>query len=117
MGGWHTKKGDALAVCRWDGEQLCCDDDDSRSGSLFYPCSDTDILADMIGRYSKYDGKIIIGIDAALAWPAQFAKLVNRAPTADAGVCFKPGKHIDNPYLFRETERFVKRKVLTGTKE
>ena len=117
MGGWHTKKGDAVAVCRWDGQYLCCEDDDSESGSLFYPGDENGLLAETIGRASKEDARIIIGIDAALAWPVQFVKLVCQAPTADPSVCFKLGLAIDNPYLFRETDRFVKRTVLTGSKE
>jgi hypothetical protein len=117
MGGWHTKNGDALAVCLWDGEKLCCDEYDSRSGALFYPCDDSGHLAVVVDHAVEDGARIVVGIDAALAWPIQFTKLVNQAPSADPGVCFKPGKHIDNPYLFRETERFVKRHVLTGSKE
>ncbi|MBF0633989.1 MAG: hypothetical protein HQK85_04975, partial [Nitrospinae bacterium] len=84
-------------------------------GSLFFPVSEC--VCEIIKQARKDDAQIIIGIDAALAWPVKFVKLVNSAPAADHLPNFKPDGAINNPYLYRETERFIKKNVMTVAKD
>lgn len=138
MGGWHTDEGtggDGLAVCKWDGSDLShvgewC-------GRLFYPVksyapqltgqasqnnvanfissiaavAEDQILDGLVSAMVAEKARIVIAIDAALAWPAEFVELVNKAPSAGHEAKFALGNAIDNPYLYRETERFIKAAV------
>lgn len=134
MGGWHTRRtsgGDALAVCKWDGTSLSHVRD--RKGRLFYPitthkpqhahnpgsavakfvspsntvCEDQ-LLDGLVSAMIAEGARIIIAIDAALAWPKAFAELVAKAPAAGHLPTFGlTKKAIENPYLYRETERFI----------
>lgn len=115
MGGWHTTTGDALAVCKWDGYALS--HVQAMDGALFYPVSAQGALAQVIRLAEKESARIIIGIDAALAWPAKFVALAGGAPQAAHLPDFVLGTSIDNPYLYRDTERFVKQHILTGANE
>lgn len=103
MGGWHTKNGDALAVCWWNGKQWgqwCI------SGHHFYPVHKS--VKDLFDKLSGLDAKTVIAIDAALAWPLSFSKLVASADTASHIPSFEPTADMNNPYLYRETERFIR---------
>jgi hypothetical protein len=115
MGGWHTDKGDALAVCRWDGAALS--HVEATKGSLFYPVAADGPLAKAITQVQDEDARLVVGIDAALAWPRKFVELVSQAPAATHMPDFAPGDSISNPYLYRETERFIKQHVMTGANE
>lgn len=80
-----------------------------KSGSLFYPTEECiDIF---IGKAKEEQAHLVIGIDAALAWPVKFAELVASAPGASHQPKFELNGAITNPYLYRETERFVKTKI------
>jgi hypothetical protein len=115
MGGWHTEKGDALAVCKWDGATLV--HVDAQKGSFFYPVEDDGPVAAVIQQARAEEARVVIGIDAALAWPRKFVQLVIAAPAATHLPAFALGDSIDNPYLYRETERFVKQHIMTGANE
>lgn len=107
MGSWHKKEkknGDALAVCKWDGRKLSHVDE--WNGQMFYPAKG--VLAGTISKATQQEAKIIIAVDGALAWPASFADLVAAAPSASHLPTFSLNGAINNPYLYRETERFIK---------
>lgn len=137
MGGWHGSN-DGLAICKWDGSTLS--QVGEWSGRLFHPVNDyatqptvqasqnnvanfirmkrvakDQILDGLVDAMVAEEARIIIAIDGALAWPAKFAKLVADAPSACHMPTFDPkGRAIDNPYLYRETERFIKAAVSLG---
>jgi hypothetical protein len=115
MGGWHTDDGDAIAICRWEAGKFS--HVNARAGSLFFPVPNGGALAACIEQAEEEDARLVIGIDAALGWPVKFAELVAHAATANHVPEFTLGDSIDNPYLYRETERFVKRCMLTGRNE
>lgn len=104
MGGWHTTEGDALAACRWDGTAL--HHVTAVAGSLFYPVG-ADLQA-VIAQALQARARVVVGIDAALAWPVKFLALATQAPAATHLPIFNRalGQYA-NPYLFRATERYV----------
>lgn len=112
MGGWHGKN-DGFAVCKYKNGKLThiCEE----KGSLFFPVSEC--VSEVIKQARDDNAQIIIGIDAALAWPVKFVKLANSAPAADHLPNFQPDGAINNPYLYRETERFIREKVRRGKNE
>ena len=115
MGGWHTEKGDALAVCVWDGNEF--HHIEAEAGSFLYPIADEGVLARALSQAEEEKARIVIAIDAALGWPRKFVELVQQAHEGNHLPCFHLGCSTDNPYLYRETERFIKNRVLTGSKE
>ena len=118
MGGWHNTskvKGDALAACKWvNGDLLHVE---ATANVAFFPVASDGPLEKCISAAIKEHAKIIVAIDAALGWPASFARLVAEARIGQHNFSFERGSAIANPYLYRETERFIKSHVLTGAKE
>jgi len=115
MGGWHTDDGDALAVCKWESGRLS--HVSAECGHFFYPVHRDGPLAQVIAKAKREGARVVVGIDAALAWPVRFMQLVQAAPQASHMADFDVGDAIDNPYLYRDTERFVKLHFLTGKNE
>ena len=115
MGGWHTKKGDALAICKWN--EGAWEFLKPECKNFFYPTPEKGLVERHLRAALEANARIIIAIDAALAWPIGFVELVQNAPSANHLASFIPTGSIYNPYLYRETERFVKKFVLTGNKE
>ena len=113
MGGWHTKKGDALAVCKWSEGCLEPVGEDLQPGSFFYPCAEGGPVVRVLRQALAEDSQIVIGIDGALAWPTAFADLVLAAPRAEVSAQFQCADGcLSNPILYRETERFIGKRVL-----
>lgn len=104
MGGWHTKKTDAIAILKWNGSEL--ESNSVKSGSLFYPFNKLQEILPM-----NTSGMYIIAIDGALSWPDQFRTLVNESSEANHCPSFVLESSINNPYLYRETERYIKDKI------
>ena len=115
MGGWHTDKGDALAVCKWDGSEL--QHVEATAGALFHPVTDNGPLMKWMNTVQEEDARFVFAIDGALAWPTKFAELVASAPSAEHRCTLKPSDAISNPYLYRQTERFIKNHLLTTNTE
>ncbi|WP_145374849.1 DUF429 domain-containing protein [Symmachiella dynata] len=118
MGGWHNtsqQKGDALAVCKWDGTQL--EHVDATAAITFFPVISDQSLSQHLNAAKSDDAQIIVGIDAALSWPAKFTQLITEAHSFTHDFDFELTDSVNNPYLYRETERFIKRHVQTGMKE
>jgi len=107
LGGWHGMLKDALAVCRWDaGIQY---PSQPTHGRLFYPLDDKTKLIVAIHRAKQETARVIIAVDAALAWPTDFLHLAIRANRAThIASCIATSPQIENTYLFRETDRFIK---------
>jgi hypothetical protein len=53
----------------------------------------------------------VAAIDAAFAWPVDFVKLVQEAPAATHQAVFTLDSAIKNPYLYRQTERYIRNHV------
>lgn len=106
MGGWHGDN-DAVAVCKYSNDNLehVCEE----KGKLFFSVSEC--VTEVIKLARDENAQIIIGIDAALAWPVEFVNLVNSAPFATYCPTFKLDGEINNPCLFRITEKFIKNEV------
>ena len=118
MGGWHNTsqtKGDALAVCKWDGTQL--EHVDATAAITFFPIKPDQSLYQHLNTAKSEDAEIIVGIDAALSWPEKFTQLTREAHSFTHDFGFKLKDSVNNPYLYRETERFIKRHVQTGKNE
>lgn len=118
MGGWHNKsrkKGDALAVCKWDGAKL--HHIVATADITFFPVNREQQLACCLRQATSDDVEIIVCIDAALSWPERFSLLTREAFSFQHDFNFELKDSINNPYLYRETERFIKRHVQTGKKE
>lgn len=118
MGGWHNvshKVGDAFAALKWDGEKL--HHVEATAALSFFPIDEDSVVRKCLDAATKDSAKVIIGIDAALAWPFRFRNLVDEVPDGTHDFSFQLGKAIDNPYLYRQTERFIKQKVQTGSGE
>ncbi|MEI8213104.1 MAG: hypothetical protein WCI02_13220 [Planctomycetota bacterium] len=110
MGGWHTRSKDALAICRWTPSGI--DQHFVDHGRLFFPLSPNSRLINGIEVASKSNEKVIIAIDAALAWPRDFLRLAVSSAKASHLPDFDPNTgQIQNRYMFRETERFIKQHV------
>lgn len=113
MGGWHTTDGDALSVCTLEDGELYLNPPDA--GALYYPVG---AMESAVGPWLTDEiDKAVIAIDAALAWPESYAQLVQHAPHELHLPSFQLGQDIDNPYLYRETERFVKRRILRSNEK
>jgi hypothetical protein len=112
MGGWQStdeKKGDALAVCKWTGSKV--EHFAATAAIQYFPVEEAGVLAKTIDQALAERARIIIGIDAALGWPVEFTRLVRDAAE---GIEFDTRRFesaIKNPYLYRETERFIKSHV------
>ncbi len=104
MGGWHTKKTDAIATLKWNGSEL--ESIRVKSGRLFYPFNE---LQEILPNNTN--SVFIIAIDGALSWPAKFKALVKESSEANHCPSFELESSINNPYLYRETERFIKDKI------
>ena len=118
MGGWHNKhknKGDAIAVCKWINGSF--HHVEATANLTFYPIDRDNPLANCIAAAIDDKAKVIISIDAALAWPICFAKLVSEASGGKHDFSFSLSSVIQNPYLYRDTERFIKHHVQKGPKE
>ena len=118
MGGWHNKDndgGDALAVCQWTGDRLL--NVEATAALTYYPVVEDGPLMKWLSRAINDNARVIVCIDAALAWPMQFRQLVNQASSGKHKFCFDLDGAINNPYLYREAERFIKQRVMTGNKE
>jgi len=109
MGGWQNDdkgKGDALAVCKWlDGE---CQHVEATANVLFFPVGNDGVLAERLREALSEEARVIVAIDAALGWPTDYVKLVSEA---SSGIRYDQrtfDKAINNPYLYRETERFIR---------
>ena len=119
MGGWHnTNKdgGDALAVLRLSGATM--EHLEATAALTYFPVSDDGPLARLLSSAQEEQARIIVCIDAALAWPDSFVRLAMDAKTArhKFPVQLTDGA-INNPYLYRETERYIKKHVMTGNNE
>jgi len=77
----------------------------AQSGNFFYPIEELGPLESAIVRAHENGGRIVISIDAALAWPSRFVELASMAPRAQHEASFILDDAISNPYLCRETER------------
>lgn len=106
VSGWHTN-GDALCVLReddfglqiegrpWHGNlrtDLC----NSESSEV------TDAMLGRCGIWSEDSSHLVFAIDTPLGWPRSFIRLITNSETTlvtPDGRC--------NPYLFRQTERFL----------
>lgn len=118
IGGWHNtemNKGDALAVCRWDGNKL--GHVGATAAITFFPVKSEQLLAQKLALAKSENAQIIIGIDAALSWPERFIQLTAKAHSLTHNFDFELVDAINNPYLYRETERFIKQRIQTGRKE
>jgi hypothetical protein len=116
IGGWHTSYGDAFAACKFSSGNLTHLGE--KSGSMYYPVDPQEIFAKTLKRICEEQARLIIAIDAALAWPVEFVKLVQDAPVGRHLPTFTlPSPAIDNPYLYRETERFIEKAILRGSKK
>ncbi len=104
MGGWHTDNGDAMAVLKWSEGQPT-KPISAQCGIFFYPIEEHGPLESAIVRAHEDGGRIVISIDAALAWPSRFVELASMAPRAQHEASFILADAISNPYLYRETER------------
>jgi hypothetical protein len=111
IGGWHTTNGDAFAACRFSSGEFTLLDDECGSGNLYYPVDRQGIFAKILNRACAEKARIVIAIDAALAWPVEFVKLVRCAPLGGHLPTFTRSRAIDNPCLYRETERFIRRNI------
>lgn len=112
MGGWLGTN-DACAICTFDG--VTAINHYVQDGRLFYPLHD-EIKEFLAAIISNKEDRAVIAIDAALAWPVKFAELVSAAPEMihipESTVTSASTGQIDNPYLFRETERYLRRVCL-----
>jgi hypothetical protein len=115
IGGWHTDNRDAFAALRFSSGGLFHFGEES--GSIYYPVDPQGILSKKLKQICDEQARIIIAIDAALAWPVEFVKLVQDAPAAGHLPTFTLSSAIDNPYLYRETERFIEKTILRGSKK
>ena len=109
MGGWQSKdekKGDALAVSKWVGEEL--HHIEATAAVQFFPVDEDGPLARLVRDALNDRSKIVVAIDAALGWPREFARLVAAAPNGVPYDSRRFESAITNPYLYRETERFIK---------
>lgn len=113
MGSWLGTN-DACAVCRFEKGRLS--NEYAQDGRLFYPLHE-EVQRFVTSAIENPEHRVVIGIDAALAWPTRFTSLVNSAPnmTHLPNPALDPTRmsQIDNPYLFRETERFIRRACLS----
>lgn len=115
IGGWHTDNGDAFAALKFSSGDLVHLGE--QSGSMYYPVDPQGIFSKILKQICEEQARLIIAIDAALAWPVEFVKLVQDAPAAGHLPSFSLRSAIDNPYLYRETERFVEKTILRGSKK
>lgn len=118
MGGWHNTsltKGDALAVCRWN--QGALEHVGETAALTFFPVEPEQGLARCLDKCLENGYEVIVCIDAALSWPSRFAELTREAQSFEHNFDFDLTDSINNPYLYRETERFIKRRVQTGSNE
>jgi hypothetical protein len=109
MGGWHTKRTDAMAWCAMeDGEW--CDPTHVQNGQLFLPDADRNPLAGIVEKILGESAQAVISIDAALGWPKSFRDWVSASPL-DAPIPSFDVSHgeLNNPFLYRAAERFIKK--------
>ncbi len=108
MGGWHTKKTDALAWCAMADGQWC-DSTHVENGQLFLPEADRNPLAGLIERILGEESHAVISIDAALGWPKSFRDWVAASPLDAPIPSFDVSQgELSNPLLYRAAERFIK---------
>jgi hypothetical protein len=115
MGGWQNKdesKGDALAICKWN--EASPEHAEATADVLFFPVDEDKVLSQKVQEAVASQGKIIVAIDAALAWPVDFARLVAKSPEGVEYDRRRFDSAIANPYLYRQTERFIKAHVRKG---
>jgi hypothetical protein len=118
MGGWHNdsdKAGDVFAALKWGGHSL--HHIEATAALSFFPVDGNSVVRKCLDAAKNDSARIVIGIDAALAWPYQFRRLVAEIPDGMHDFAFQLGKAIDNPYLYSQTERFIKQRVRIGSKE
>jgi hypothetical protein len=112
MGGWLGTN-DACAITSFDGATFT--NHFVQDGRLFYPLHD-EIRECLKTIISHSEHRAVIAIDAALAWPVEFAALVAGATqmTHLPAVSFNSAaiRQIAVPYLFRETERYLRQVCL-----
>lgn len=106
MGGWHTSRGDGLAICRWRNGTM--ESVHAEAGALYYPVASEASLAQHLTQALDEGARVVIAIDAALAWPVDFRDLVVAAPEAAYLPDFeRQDGALQNRHLYRDTERFV----------
>ncbi|HVX15901.1 MAG TPA: hypothetical protein VHC22_32255 [Pirellulales bacterium] len=113
MGGWHNKDkagGDALAVCKWTSNGL--EHVEATADVTFYPVSGESVLNRKLTDALKENASVIVCVDAAFSWPEAFRRLVDEIPEGQHRFTFTLTDGISNPYLYRETDRFIKKHVL-----
>lgn len=113
MGGWHNKKndkGDALAVCKCVGTN--CSHVEATAALTFFPVSQNGPLVKALTVALSEQATIIVCIDAAFSWPETFRQLVAEVPQSTHEFSFTLTEAINNPYLYRETDKFIKSLVL-----
>ena len=114
VGAWHcdknTKSKDCICVVSGQNptgcsKRLCIRKQFTESKII-------DFLNNILGE-KKFDENDIIymAIDAVLCWPQKFVNLLmNGSIDGDDGEIWKTEKAIDNPLLYRKTERIVGKK-------
>lgn len=112
MGGWHTDEGDAIAVIGREDSELTMPVWDC--GPLYYPA---DTCEDTFQGYCSRQPQVVIAIDASLSWPVRFMQLVVESAQASHLPEFPLEEAMKNPYLYRETERFINQTALAGKRQ
>lgn len=113
MGGWHTKKTDALAWCAMHDDKWV-EDNHTQSGQLFLP-DDSNPLRDVIKKALEEEAQVVVAVDASLGWPQAFCEWVKAKAMSGSIPRFNvEDGELRNPLLYRATERFIKDK--TGQK-
>jgi hypothetical protein len=117
MGGWQSAdetKGDALAVCKWTASSPAPQHVVATAAVLFFPVAEESDLVKYLRQALAENARIVVAIDAALAWPVEFTRLVANAAKGLEYDRRQFPTAISNPYLYRETERFIKLHVRKG---
>jgi hypothetical protein len=114
-GGQDTLGGGITVVGRIKNIKDAMNSGTTNPSGSYSDFSKAQILDGLIKAMVAEKAQIVIAVDAALGWPAEFAKLVANASSAPPPPSFRLEEAIKNPYLYRETERFIKGAVLEET--
>lgn len=110
VGAWHCTKSskscDALCILVDEGDEPKFTETVCRDNlrSSLNKCKGKKLVSDLLGRCDvevPQDFEAVVAIDAPLGWPTAMVNL------ATGGDIASVGEFRQNPYLFRQTERFL----------